>query len=120
MIEKTIAKITSLQPNIQNAAWLVGEQLKDMCKFSEHDAALILHDLDIPEMSLVHAEKKIKEYADSHKTGNFACVTPIVAEDILREFYGLSARGEQQQPPIIITTPQEKKPSINVSLTDFL
>ena len=38
---------------------------------------------------LSRAEKMIKAYADSHKTGNFACVTPAEADRILREFYGL-------------------------------
>ena len=41
-------------------------------------------------MSIQQAEKKIKAYADAHKTGSFACVTPAEAERILREFYGLA------------------------------
>ena len=45
------------------------------------------------------AEKKIKAYADAHKTGSFACVTPVEAERILREFYGLTARAEQSGAP---------------------
>ncbi len=124
MIEQAINKITSLQPKEQNQVWCVGEQLKAFCRGNPHDADLIFHDLDIPEMSLVEAEKKIKAYADSHKTGNCACVPPIVAEDILRKFYHLTPRGEQPTDPIIISTAPPKEPeppkAVSVDLDDFL
>ena len=45
-------------------------------------------------MSIVEAEKKIKAFADSHKSGGFACVTPAESDRILREFYGLPQRQE--------------------------
>ena len=73
----------------RTAAWMVGEQLKDIARREPESAELLDKDLDIPEMSIQQAEKKIKAYADSHKTGSFACVTPVEAERILREFYGL-------------------------------
>ena len=73
----------------RTAAWMVGEQLKDMARREPESAELLDKDLDIPEMSIQQAEKKIKAYADAHKTGSFACVTPVEAERILREFYGL-------------------------------
>lgn len=72
------------------AAWMAGEQLKDIARCEPESAELLDRDLDIPEMSLQEAEKKIRAYADKHRTGNFACVTPIEAERILREFYGLA------------------------------
>ena len=74
----------------RTAAWMVGEQLKDMARREPESAELLDKDLDIPEMSIQQAEKKIKAYADAHKTGSFACVTPAEAERILREFYGLN------------------------------
>lgn len=74
----------------RTAAWMVGEQLKDMARREPESAELLDKDLDIPEMSIQQAEKKIKAYADAHKTGSFACVTPAEAERILREFYGLT------------------------------
>lgn len=74
----------------RTAAWMVGEQLKDMARREPESAELLDKDLDIPEMSIRQAEKKIKAYADAHKTGSFACVTPVEAERILREFYGLN------------------------------
>lgn len=76
------------------AAWMVGEQLKDICRAEPASAELILQDLSVKEMSITEAEKKIKAWADKHKVGNFACVTPLRAEEILREFYGLPKRGE--------------------------
>ena len=74
----------------RTAAWMVGEQLKDIARREPESAELIDKDLDIPEMSIQQAEKKIKAYADAHRTGSFACVTPVEAERILREFYGLN------------------------------
>ena len=46
-------------------------------------------------MSISHAEKKIKAWADKHKTGNFAFVSPDKAEEILREFYGIQKKAER-------------------------
>lgn len=83
----------------RTAAWMVGEQLKDMARREPESAELLDKDLDIPEMSIQQAEKKIKAYADAHKTGSFACVTPVEAERILREFYGLTA-GENPLRPL--------------------
>ena len=74
----------------RTAAWMVGEQLKDMARREPESAELLDKDLDIPEMSIQQAEKKIKAYADAHRTGSFACVTPAEAERILRKFYGLN------------------------------
>ena len=79
--------------------WMVGEQLKDICRREPFSAELIDKDLDVKEMSIVEAEKKIKAYADSHKKGSFACVPPNVAEEILRKFYGLPAAGREAPPP---------------------
>ncbi len=83
----------------RTAAWMVGEQLKDIARREPESAELLDKDLDIPEMSIQQAEKKIKAYADAHKTGSFACVTPAEAERILREFYALAARTEQSPAP---------------------
>lgn len=92
------------------APWMVGEQLKDICRREPTSAELIDKDLDIKEMSIVEAEKKIKAYADGHKKGSFACVPPDVAEDILRKFYGLPKAEEE---------PVQSKGQI-VRLEDFL
>lgn len=80
-------------------AWMVGEQLKDICRNDPCCAELILQDLDNGDMSIDKAERKIKAYADKQKrVGNCACVPPNVAEKIIREFYGLPEAGAQVQP----------------------
>ncbi len=71
------------------APWMVGEQLKEICRREPHAAELVDKDLDVKEMSLEACEKKIKAWADAHKKGASACVPPNVAEDIIREFYGI-------------------------------
>ena len=108
IVEKAIAAIEEQQAKVKarSAQWMVGEQLKDICRREPTSAELIEQDLQVKEMSITEAEKKIKAFADAHKTGNFACVTPLDAEKILREFYGLpepfedggsADRGEESQ-----------------------
>ncbi len=80
-------------------AWMVGEQLKDICRAEPRSAELVEKDLDIQEMSLKKAAGKIKAFADSRRTGSFACVTPAEAERILREFYGLGKRDANRGGP---------------------
>ena len=108
MVDKAIAMIEKQQEAVKprSAQWMVGEQLKDICQREPHSAELIAQDLEVEKMSITEAEKKIKAFADANKTGNFACVTPVEAEKILREFYGLpepfedggaADRGEESQ-----------------------
>lgn len=94
-------KIEAQQKGKENtAAWMVGEQLKDICRADENCAEILDKDLDIPEMSIDKAERKIKEYADTQrKTGNCVCVPPNKAEEIIRKFYGLpEATAEKPKP----------------------
>lgn len=98
MLETALEKITAQQPKERTAVWMVGEQLKDMLRAEPHMAEIVAQDLDIKEMSLADCEKKIKKYADEHKTGNFACVIPSEAEQIIREFYGLPEKGAEPAP----------------------
>lgn len=95
MIEQAIALLELQQSKVKerSAPWMVAEQLKDICRREPESAELIAQDLENPEMGIVQAEKKIKAFADAHKTGSFSCVTPSEAEDILREFYGLGTAG---------------------------
>lgn len=91
-----IKKITEQQAKLQeqSAPWVVGEQLKEICE-DPACAELVAADLENERMSLTECEKKIKAYADKHKQGGFAYVSPKVAEGIIREFYGLPAAGEK-------------------------
>lgn len=94
--QKAIEAIEAQQAKVKDRSpqWMVGEQLKDICRVEPHSAELIAQDLENEAMSIVEAEKKIKAFADAHKTGSFSCVTPVEADRILREFYGLPAAGE--------------------------
>lgn len=97
MLELVLNKISAQQGKERTPVWMVGEQLKDICRNEPKSAELVAQDLDIPQMSLANCEKKIKAFADGHKQGSFACVIPSEAERIIREFYGLTAIVEQTQ-----------------------
>ena len=111
MVEEALRKLREQQHTVKerSAPWMVAEQLMDICRREPESAALIAQDLDDPEMGIVQAEQKIKAYADAHKTGNFSCVSPAEAEDILRKFYGLPKPGAEQNP----------RAAVSVDLADF-
>lgn len=112
MIDLVIEKITEQQTGKENTpAWMVGEQLKDICRKEPENAEIVLKDLDVTEMSIEAAEGKIKKWADEHKTGNCCCVPPNVAEKIIREFYGLGSPASDKQ--------EDNAPGI-LNLADFL
>lgn len=76
--------------------WMVGEQLLDIAAGEPDSLELLKQDLTVPEMSLENAEKQIKAWADKHKKGGYCCVSPRVADGILREFYGLKSIDERK------------------------
>lgn len=119
-IESAVKVIEEQQARVKNRSpqWAVGEQLKDICRNEPASAELIFQDLQQEAMTITAAEKKIKAYADAHKTGNFACVTPLEADRILREFYGLQQAGEPAPLPVLERKPQATGNTIN--LLDFL
>ena len=90
---KVFDMIAAQQAGKENTpAWMVGEQLKDICRTDPHCAEIVAKDLEVPEMGLEACEKKIKEKADSIQKQSkmkCVCITPNVAEQIIREFYGL-------------------------------
>ncbi len=82
--------IEAQQKGKENTApWMVGEQLKDICRREPGCAGIVAEDLKNKDMGIDACEKKIKAWADGHKKGNCAVVPPNVAEGIIREFYGL-------------------------------
>lgn len=95
MIQEAIRKLREQQSRVKERSpqWMVAEQLMDLVRAEPQCAEILAQDLEVEAMSITEAEKKIKAYADGHKTGNFACVTPGEADRILREFYGLPQRG---------------------------
>ena len=70
--------------------FMIGEQLKEIAEREPLSAELLERDLEIEEMNLEAAEKHFQEYTDRNpgKAKAF-CITPKVAERLLREFYGL-------------------------------
>ena len=126
-VEKAIAAIEEQQAKVKarSAQWMVGEQLKDICRHEPASAELICQDLQVEKMSITEAEKEIKKFADKNKTGNFACVTPMEAEEILRKFYGLAERFGDEGAPDRGEESQEaenRNPSVRkvLNIADFL
>ena len=124
--QDAIRAIEAQQAKVQHRSnqWAVGEQLKGICLREPKSAELILQDLQVKEMSIVEAEKKIKTFADKRRKGNSSSVSLFEAEDILREFYGLPKPGsapELMPEPVPAPPPpsakQEKK---FIDLMDFL
>lgn len=94
-LTEVITAIEAQQPEQRNAVWMVGEQLKDICRADPAAAELLLADLlHNPEMTLAAAEKKIAERARKNTVGSCGVVTPAEADEILREFFGLGAPGQ--------------------------
>ena len=95
MVHEAMDKLRAQQSKVKerSAPWMVAEQLMDICRREPENAA----------------EQKIKAFADAHKTGNFSCVSPAEAEDILRKFYGLPKPGAEQNP----------RAAVSVDLADF-
>lgn len=117
MVDRAIALLEEQQAKVQprSPQWMVGEQLKDICRHEPQSAELIAQDLENPSMSITEAEKKIKAFADGHKSGNFSCVTPAEAENILREFYGLPSPEEKTE-----EAASAGAKIVDFSLADFL
>ena len=114
-MKNLIEMITAQQQGHQNDdVFMVGEQLKDMASREPAIVDILKNDLTVAEMSSTHAAAKIKAYADKNKgKANCFCVTPIVAEGILREFYGLPQKTSETQ---TMVAPSVQK----IDLSDFL
>lgn len=104
-------KIEAQQAGKENTGpWMVGEQLKDICCADSHCAEIVAQDLENSGMSLEACEKKIKAKADEiqKKTKQkCVCIPPNVAEQAIREFYGLPealAKAPSEPVPVAETT----------------
>ncbi len=72
--------------------FMVGEQLKDICREDSTCAAIVAEDLQNKEMSIAACEKQIKAAADkikNEKKLRAVGISPKTAEAIMRKFYGL-------------------------------
>lgn len=110
------AKVKARSPQ-----WMAAEQIMDICRMEPESAELIVRDIEHGGMNITDAEKKIKAFADAHKTGNFACVTPMEADRILREYFGLpKGGGRQEHIAVPSTLPEKKAEGIHLDLASFL
>ena len=100
LIDEAISAISAQQPEQRTPVWMVGEQLKDICRNDVGAAELILADLrNNPQMTLANAEVKISARARANRVGNCGCVSPGEAEEILREFFGLGSTPGGDEAP---------------------
>lgn len=109
--EKLVEIITAQQKGYENTdVFGIGEQLKDMAEGNEKITDLLINDLTTDGMKLTDAAKMFKKHADSIKgKQNMVCITPKVADGLLRKFYGLPSAQEKEQ----VTAPA-------IDLSDFL
>ena len=75
--------ITAQQKGKENTAvWMVGEQLKEICRNDRRCAEIVAQDLTKESMSIEEAEKQSHAWADKQKRiGNCVCVPPNKAEE---------------------------------------
>ena len=104
-------KIEAQQAGKENTGpWMVGEQLKDICRADSGCAEIVEQDLENPGMSIAECEKKIKAKADEIQKKSkqkCVCIPPNVAEKVIREFYGLpeaQAKASSEPSPVADTT----------------
>lgn len=78
MTDRAIELLEEQQRKVKerSAPWLVAEQLKDICRREPHSAEILAQDLENASMSITEAEKKIKAFADGHRSDGFGCVLP--------------------------------------------
>lgn len=117
---EAIAAIEKQQTGLKrNTVWMVGEQLKDICRREESSAQLILEDLKNEDMSIAAAEKKIAAQAQKNRVGSCGCVSPYEAEEILREFYGLGVPTDGEPAAAEEMDQRPKRDDKLIDLADF-
>lgn len=109
--EKLVEIISEQQKGHENEdIFGIGEQLKDMAEGDAKITELLINDLTTSGMKLVDAAKMFKQHADSIKGNkNKVCITPKVADGLLRRFYGLPDAKET----VTVAAPE-------IDLADFI
>lgn len=94
--EKALQKITELQSiyTEKDKQFWIAEQIKDIASESEENSEHIFNDIDDKEMSIAKIETQIAAYAKKH--GGCCPLNP--AEDIIRNFFGLSEKVRNIRP----------------------
>ena len=113
-IDQVKEKITEQQKELEGTpAFEVGEQLKEICSTSERVAEIVLQDLNNPGMSIRDVEGQLRKYADQHHgKSNCFCITPGVAEEIIKKFYGIDG--------IDVPSTEVKADEPFINLEDFI
>ncbi len=101
MQEKLTEIIREQQKGHENEPiFMVGEQLLEMAEENDDITDLLINDLTTDGMRLSDAAKQLKAYADKNKgKSSCFCISPKVAEKILREFYHLPEPSESSAAP---------------------
>ena len=97
--EKLVEIISEQQKGHENTdVFGIGEQLKDMAEGNAKITELLINDLTTDGMKLKDAAQVLKKHADSIRgKSNVVCITPKVADELLRKFYGLPSAQEKEQ-----------------------
>ena len=97
--EKLVEIITEQQKGHKNEdIFGIGEQLKDMAEGNAKITDLLINDLTTDGMKLQDAAKMFKKHADSIRgKKSVVCITPKVADELLRKFYGLPSAQETER-----------------------
>lgn len=124
MLTKVIELIEAQQKDWEDTTvFLVGEQLKDICSEDPAFAEIVAADLENKDMSIEACEKKIKAKADEIKkrrSGSSVGLSSMVADGIIREFYGLPKAGERTTTPVCGPARNESAGDNFLNLDDFL
>ena len=104
-------KIAAQQKGHENTdIWVTGQVLVDILHGDPALEDIVDKDLDVEDMSIVNATKRIKAWSDAEhrKTKEpFVFVPPDVWQSILREFYGLPARGASEPAAPVVAEDDE-------------
>lgn len=119
--EELLRKVSEQQKDKEfTDIFMVGEQIKDICRNNAKATELVAADLDVPEMSLERCASEIKKEADGlhkEKKGSRICIPPNVAEGIIRKFYGIPEDDANSDD---VGQNSEKKSADIIRLEDFI
>lgn len=93
----------------------ITEMLLTIARGSTEAAELIAQDLDVKEMNIAAAAKRLTDYARKNKSGSSYYMSPATAEKLLRDFYKIPDVRE----PEAALEPKKQRGEI-VDLLDFL
>lgn len=117
--EELLRKVSEQQQGKEfTDIFMVGEQIKDICRNNEKATELILADLNVFEMSIEKCAAEIKKEADrlhKEKKGSCICIPPDMAEGIIRHFYGIPDGTDEGAVP-----PEERSSDNIIRLEDFI